>query len=219
MRAEYPGIYRDRHGEESITIVDDGEMLRMTVRGAEFSGQDFDSMEPVDPIESPLLAPFALWGHCLTSCAIECDISVPVVAGNEVLPRHLHMYLELRPVDAERSPRVNRGHPLLELTVAGGVFSSRPHGYFEDALRDIQAALPSNMYIKACINCAYSDYSPFGQGLSGGLACFRDQKESYRQVKGKHGMFALWDKRTEYVRETALCPEFERRVPGTGYRG
>jgi hypothetical protein len=62
-------------------------------------------------------------------------------------------------------------------------------------------------------------YSPYGHGLFGGLACFRGNKAGYRAVTGKDDLFAVWDTMTEFVQETHLCPEFERRVPGTGYRG
>jgi hypothetical protein len=43
--------------------------------------------------------------------------------------------------------------------------------------------------------------------------------DPYRAVTGKDGLFDLWDTMTEYVQETHLCPEFERREPGTEYRG
>jgi hypothetical protein len=34
---------------------------------------------------------------------------------------------------------------------------------------------------------------------------------------GAVNLFA--DTMTEFVQETCLCPEFEKRAPGTGYRG
>ena len=49
--------------------------------------------------------------------------------------------------------------------------------YSEDELLDIQRQMPEGTYLKACINCAFSDYCPGGHGLFGGLACFRDNKE------------------------------------------
>ena len=80
--------------------------------------------------------------------------------------------------------------------------------------------MPEGEYLKACINCAFSDYSPFGHGLFGGLACFRDNKEGYRMVKTKHDLFRVWGTMTGVlVQETFLCREFERRFPDTGYRG
>ena len=69
---------------------------------------------------------------------------------------------------------------------------------------------------------AWSDYSPAGAPLTGGLACFRDAKDRYRQVDGKHGphgILAIRDKLTEFVPETWLCERFEHRGPGAGHRG
>ncbi|MBA2544438.1 MAG: hypothetical protein H0V17_32650, partial [Deltaproteobacteria bacterium] len=84
---------------------------------------------------------------------------------------------------------------------------------------DLQQKLPEGGYLRACIGCGLSDYSPIGNGLFGGLACFRETKTAYRAVSTKTGLFAIWDSLTEFVQETYVCPEFERRRPGAGYRG
>lgn len=44
-------------------------------------------------------------------------------------------------------------------------------GWFEDELLSIQNQLPDDAFIKACINCLYSDYSPYGHGLFGCMMC------------------------------------------------
>jgi hypothetical protein len=75
------------------------------------------------------------------------------------------------------------------------------------------------MYLQTCFCCAFSDYSPYGNGLFGDLACFRDNKQPYLAVETKRDFLALWDTYTEFVQETYHCGEFERRKPGTGYRG
>ena len=84
---------------------------------------------------------------------------------------------------------------------------------------DLQRQMPANTYLKACITCAFSDYSPDGSGSFGTLACFRGNKTGYRTVTGKKELFGIWHTMTEVVQETYPCPEFERRLPGTGYRG
>jgi Zinc-binding dehydrogenase len=63
------------------------------------------------------------------------------------------------------------------------------------------------------------DYSPAGSGLSGDLACFRDNKAAYLEVSGKRELFQVWDTLTEFVRETHLCPHYARRSAHAGYRG
>ncbi len=78
--------------------------------------------------------------------------------------------------------------------------------------------------MKACINCAFSDYSPYGHGLFGNLICFRANKTGYLARSSnedfcKDDYFDVMETVSEMVRETYLCPEFEKRAPGTGYRG
>jgi hypothetical protein len=60
---------------------------------------------------------------------------------------------------------------------------------------------------------------PSGHGLFGGLAGFRDNKAGYKVVQSERDLFGIWGTTTEFVQEIDLCPEFERRIPGTGYRG
>src|SRR3954469_23584389 len=89
---------------------------------------------------------------------------------------------------------------------------------------DLQRKLPPGPFMKACINCDFSDYSPYGHGLFGNMICFRANKAGYLALPSgadfeKDAYFAVIDTVSEMVQETHLCPEFERRQPGTGYRG
>lgn len=82
-----------------------------------------------------------------------------------------------------------------------------------------QEALPEGVSLKACLSCAFSDYSVYGHALFGNMPCFRDQKAAYLAVRDKDGYMDMMDGFTEMAQETYLCIEFERRKPGTGYRG
>lgn len=221
MVQSYPARYQDAQGEEHTIIENDGKQLRMMVRSVEFVGADFDGLEPtLDPAD-PRLASFTLYRGSLCACHLECVMPLPVVVGQELITGQLQVYLEL----GHPRPGGNRGIDQetlhLCLSFGGASFWSRgtSDGFFEDELRDIQHALPEGAYLKACISCAFSDYSPVGHGLFGSLACFRGNKAAYRQVSGKYALFAIWDTMTEFVQETYLCPEFEHRRPGAGYRG
>jgi hypothetical protein len=55
-----------------------------------------------------------------------------------------------------------------------------------------------------------------GHGLMG-MRCHRDAKQQYLAVTSKRDYWSV--PVTEVVTETYLCPEYQRRVPGTGYRG
>ena len=119
--------------------------------------------------------------------------------------------------DLGRRGRVNL---ILELRLGGRAFRSCGRsGWFEDEMLDVQNQLLPGAHLRACITCAYSDYGPVGHGLFGGLACFRDHKAEYRAVRSKADLFRIWGTMTGFVQETYLCPQFERRQPGTGYRG
>jgi hypothetical protein len=218
LKSIYEGRYRDRFGEAPLTIRNDGRELRASVRGVEFRGRDFDGLSPAEGTPEEKLASFILHHGDLCACTIECDIPVPVVFAGEAREGTLHVSLELGEPRADG--RLDRETLRLSLLVGGGLFEgSGRSGWFEDELLEIQAALPEGAYVKACINCAFSDYSPYGHGLFGWLACFRDNKDEYLSVRSKADLFRVWDTLTELVQETYLCAEFRRRRPGSGYRG
>lgn len=234
MLAIYPAIYRDKNGAESTTITNNGKTLSMRVRGVEFLGGDFDALEPVSGSDPEKLDTFAFWPdtvykqgdlrfdklptNMLCECEIECVIPVTVVNGNEVLDGFLGMRLILGKHIPPRG--LDEETLFLKLDIGHDSFRSNTNiGWFEYGLVDIQAQLPDSTFMKACINCAFSDYSPYGNGLFGGMACFRDNKSGYSRVKSKDDLFDIWQTMTEFVQETYLCGEFEKRKPGSGYRG
>ncbi len=51
------------------------------------------------------------------------------------------------------------------------------------------------------------------------MMCFRNLKSEYLKVKSKTDFWSVHNHYDRMVQETYLCPEFERRVLGTGYRG
>ena len=218
MNVTYQGNYTDRSGGGPITIHNDGRTLRTTIRGVTFWGYDFDGLSPKENTPPEKLASFTLQQGDLCSCLIECDIPIPVVVGGERGEGRLHVRLDLgEPAD---HGGIDRETLSLSLVVGENTFAgSGRSGWFEDELLELQAALPEGTYFKACINCAFSDYSPYGHGLFGDMVCFRDHKEEYLSVKTKADIFRVWDTMTERVQETYLCPEFQRRKRGTGYRG
>lgn len=218
MHESYPARYRDKNGEETATLHNDGKLLTISLRGVTFVGGEFDILEAMIPFDSPALSAFTLNKGVLCSCEIEFDMPIPVVAPEGAAWSSLHIHIKLGeplPNGAIESETVKLG-----LTYGGeAVYSRGKQGFFEDELRELQAALPDGVYLKCCFSCAFSDYNPIGSGLFGDMVCFRDNKEAYLQVQDKYDLFRIWETRTGYVQETYLCSEFERRVPGAGYRG
>jgi len=211
----YPARYRDQHGEEATVIQNDGKSLRMTVRGITFVGFSFDTLDPECGADAARSAFFEFDHHALSACVIEWQMDIPMVQGGECNTAELWGSIEL----GSDKPGVGGVDLRLTLVHDGISYSSSgTSGGFEDELLEIQRQLPAGTFMKACINCAYSDYSPCGQQVFGDMMCFRNKKEQYLKVQSKGDFFQL-GKPEQDVQETYLCPEFERRIPGTGYRG
>ncbi len=214
----YAGTYLDAHGSEAIEIVNDHTTLRTSIRGLDFAGHDFDGLAPLADETAVRAAGFTLANGDL--CACELRWEMPVMLGtageNQVARLAAHLILG----NPTPTGGIDREDLQLRLVSSHGVIDSAgTSGWFEDELLDIQRKLPTDVYLRACIGCGLSDYSPYGHGLFGSLTCFRGAKAAYRSVSSKQDLFAIWESATGYVQETYLCPEFERRRPGTGYRG
>jgi hypothetical protein len=223
MATSYPAKYKDRISTEQTTIENDGEMLTMVVRGVRFRGNDFDGFEPQEVSDAKALSLFRLFHGSLCFCVIEADIPIPVVTPTGTVDGLLTFELEL----GEPLPtgQMDRERLKLTLVVKEDTYSSEGEtGWFEDEMLDVQRKLPPGTFMKACINCSFSDYSPYGHGLFGNLICFRANKMGYLGLPSgkdfdKKNYFAVMETVSDMVQETHLCPEFERRAPGTGYRG
>lgn len=218
LNETYPAQYRDRFGEVATTIQNNGHELHMTLRGVEFTGAMLDDWEMSESADAGQVQQFTLNHGVLCDFVLEFALPIPIGFQTERLQGMLHIRLTLG------APASNGGVDQeilsLRLDVADSSFSSQDKdGWFEDALLEINRQLPEGMYLQTCFGCAFSDYYPAGYGLFGALACFRDNKQHYLAARGKQQIMKLWKTRTEFVQETYHCDEFERRMPGTGYRG
>lgn len=213
--AGYPGRYQDALGEEQIVFENDFETLRVEIRGVTYAGYSFESLKP---LFTDLRASGG--GEPLCDCALECDMPLSIVSGVGVEDGLLRIWLKLDP-PRETYSLGEPGFTLrLCLTVAGQEYCSAAAPVtLETAFNEIERALPDGVTFMSCFTCAFSDYSPYGHGILGHLACFRDNRAAYLQVRDKDDLFAIWDTHTEMVQDTYLCPEYKRRKPGTGYRG
>jgi hypothetical protein len=155
----YPARYKDRFGEESTSIRNHGKTVEMTVRGVEFEGCDFDCLEPKGKPGLEHLSSFTFLHGSLCFCVIEADVPVPVVTSSGIVDGLLNFQVEL----GEPLPtgQMDRERLTLQLTVNGQTYvSDGKSGWFEDEMLDVQRKLPPGTFMKACINCAFSDYSP-----------------------------------------------------------
>lgn len=222
----FPGTYSDSRGEESIVWRVDssrrrqrpadgpGFELHTTIRDVPCWGYDFDSLEPVDP-ENPDRNGLSLGPHHgeLDECVLTGELPCKVDIDGTPTPSVVRFSLDLR-----ESARSNVAAPRnLTLAIdAGNSEIEVADDWFEDGILRLDALMPAPTRIRCCVTCLYSDYSPGGHGLTG-MSCHRDAKEQYLAVRSKHDYWSV--PVTEEVMETYVCPEYQRRIPGTGYRG
>lgn len=218
MTDQYTAKYTDANGAEDIVIFNDGTTLRMVVGGVTFEDTMFDSFEPVEGTDALLLRRFTLHHNILCHCRIECDIPIAVMVNGERSTGILSCRLDFGP-PGEKAGVSSGGLGIILKHDSDEYISSGTSGWFEDELLDIQKQLPADMFMKVCINCLFSDYSPVGNGMFGCMYCYRNMKSEYLKVKTKSDYLELFGRAERTVQETYLCDDFEIRVPGTGYRG
>jgi hypothetical protein len=206
-------VFRDRRGEEHIEIQSTGSSLATTIRGVAFTGSDFDSLTPASHTDQ-----FDLAQGDLCGCSLTIFIPVRLLAPDGLRRVELlaHVVLGL-PTETGALDRED-----IQLSLHQPEFSIRSggnSGWFEDELLFLSSHLPAGFSLQICVTCGLSDYSPSGHGAFGCLACFRDAADDYRLVNSKAGIFAIWQRLTDYVQETHYCSHYEPRPKGRGYRG
>ena len=237
----YPAIYRDAHGTERATIHNDGNWLRLTVRGLTFEGwmlDDFEQVEgtPPDALQTFTLTPTNGQGVGeLCHCEIEYEAPMPlVVTGPDGTGDALGV-LTVKVALGALTPRgfLDRHEFILGLRYKGETFYSnhngtRPFSGFEDEMPALQEALPPGVVMRACTNCEWASYGGEGHGTFGCMACFRDSKAAFlpviqdtkyaRLIRHKSIFNSpIWATRADWVQETYHCPEWTPHSLGTGY--
>lgn len=216
----FPGGYRDEAGYEAITWRVEGSRRRefpsmdvfTTIRGIGLRGGDFDDLEPVDPAAAAGKLRLGRAGE-LTGCVLSGDLPCTIATGAQRRPATTAFSLDLRPGTA-RPP--GPAHPLTVSLVLDGITYQVSDDWFEGGVQCLERALPPGTQLVCCFTCLFSDYWPAGHGLTG-IRCHRGAKEQYLAVRSKADYWPV--PVTEEVPETYLCGEYQRRIPGTGYRG
>jgi Family of unknown function (DUF6304) len=213
---ETEGTYSDSRGTESVVfrvVPREPESapyprryeFRVLVRGVEWIGGDFDCFQTWTP-NSQVQELFGSEQHFgFDAGVLTGSLPVRLLKNGLAIEGHIEFRFE-----QGASPGLQ-----LSLKVDGGSFEVEDYE-FESALLRLEKLLPSAVEISACISCLYSDYSPMGQGVSG-MQCHRDNKAQYLSVTSKAEYWPV--PVSEIVLETHCCPQWVRRIPGTGYRG
>jgi len=221
MMATYPALYRDQFGEEQTAIENDGQTLRMVVRGVEFISRPFGSFDDFEPVtqEEGVLSSFTLDSyHDLVAATLIFEVPLPLVTDADTVTATLTVHVDLEGAGSREEGDQHWADPRTNLSVGDSHYaSSGGWGCFELEMLQIQRQLPSDAYMKCCFNCAFSGYSPYGNGLWG-MYCHRNHKEAYVQANDKATWIRLDDAAAEHVQEIHLRPEFQRWNGETGYR-
>jgi hypothetical protein len=216
----FPGGYQDRDGHEAIRWrLESSRRYKFprlevftTIRGIDLWSIDFDSLEPVDHSAATGQLPLNRAGE-LYDCVLSGDLPCTLAVGEQHRPVTIAFSLDLRPGTASRPAST---HQLSLSLVLDGISYQVADDWFEDGVQRLEQALPPGAQLACCATCLFSDYSPGGHGLTG-IRCHRDAKDQYLAVRSKRDYWSV--PVTEDVPETYLCDEYQRRVPGTGYRG
>jgi hypothetical protein len=216
----FPGEYQDRDGHEAIRWrLESSRRYKFprlevftTIRGVDLWSTDFDSLEPLDHSAATGQLPLNRAGE-LYDCVLSGDLPCILAVGEQRRPVTIAFSLDLHPGIASRPGST---HELsLSLVLDAVPYQVTDDLFLEGVLR-LEQALPPGAQLACCATCLFSDYSPDGRGLTG-IRCHRDAKDQYLAVRSKRDYRSV--PVTEDVPETYLCDEYQRRVPGTGYRG
>jgi Family of unknown function (DUF6304) len=209
------GTYSDRSGESqilwSISPHIDGSQpaprfeIRTTIRGVNFAGFDFDSLEPSSAAAAGD-ALLELSHGDLTDCVLTGVLPCALEIDGEIVASSVEFELDLRNGETLR----------VACGVGDSIYEASGQGWFEDVLLQLQETFPSEVLLASCLTCSLSDYSPGGNGLTG-MRCHRSDAEQYLAVRSKADYWPV--PVTELVMETHRCDQWRRRVPGTGCRG
>ncbi|MGW4352566.1 DUF6304 family protein [Nocardia sp. NPDC004582] len=213
----FPGSYEDGRGREPIKWRIEpydaagwtgGYEISTVVRGIPLSGGDLDCIDP-DPPDPRAREVLSLEDRfdSLTRCRLTGDLPCTVMVSGNRRAEIIRFTVDLRP-----EPQRDDLH--LGVTLHGAAYETDCHD-FETGLRQLTEALPEGTALLCCYTCRYSGYSPVS-GQIMGMRCYRQAKDQYLAAKTEHAIWSV--PATEAVPETYLCPQYQVRVPGTGFR-
>ncbi|GGG52442.1 DUF6304 family protein [Bizionia arctica] len=200
----YSAKYKDKFGELETKIYSDGSSLNLTLRGIQFEGTDFEGLEGIVDESKFEYVLYENGIGDLTNFELMAVIPVNIVRNKKEIIGNLETFI---------ATGNNNSVVRLKLETEYDTFlSEKEYGYFEDAIIGIQEKLPENTKIKTCLSCKYSNYHPIGNGMFGGLNCFKNLKEDVENVSGKSDLMVMWDKgmenkKTFNVQETFVCDD------------
>ncbi|WP_338793975.1 DUF6304 family protein [Bernardetia sp. MNP-M8] len=187
----YPIIYKDKFGEEKAKITTFGTTLHIKLRDTRFEGQCFETLE-ISEFDNQENDKFE-WEKCQDSSKILTNFEIKVKFQIQLAIEHNQQMEEMI---AQISTGNEKGtNVFLELKTDFGDFkNTKNYDSFEDALLEMQSVLPKNIKIKTCVSCKFSNYHPIGNGMFGGLYCFKKLAHQVDKIVDKRSLLHCFDK-------------------------
>ncbi len=214
---KYRATYQDKRGTEEIVIKSDGSDMYFTLRGINFEGQDFEMLEAEEIDDTKFeYEMFQDGSGDLTNFRI--TVTIPVLLFDSIKKNKFTAPLIVNVEVGETTTIKGLDSELtgLTLTTSFGEFTvEKKLEWMEDALIAIQNQLPEHIYLNTCLSCKYSNYHPVGNGMFGGLCCFKNHKVEVRKMNNKYDLMNSWteegvkNKSLFFVQETFDCPEHQ----------
>lgn len=204
----YQTTYKDKRGVEASEIHSNGSEMKISLRGIDFQGDCFETLEGI--IDKTKFDYIEYKNHDkgdLSNCTFEVTIPIQLVDNEQTIQGIIYAQINIGIIEPCGI--------YLKLETKSHVTSNTKHfGYFENALIDLQRQLPLNIKIKSCLSCKYAHYHPVGNGMFGGLHCFKHIKSVAQTIQSKHRLMNIWEKANKEkaifnVQETYDCSEHE----------
>lgn len=209
----YKATYKDKRGSENVIIKSDGSLLYTSIRGIELYGADFDQLtaEVIDNNKFDYEM-FTNGSGDITNFSL--TITFPIQFYNSLTNQTFTENLIANIVVGKATTIEGLNHEISSLTLntSSGIYTiNKKLEWMEDALLLLQKQLPVNFYLKTCLSCKYSNYSPFGNSMFGSLYCFKNIREQLTSLNDKTDLLNIWTKEAMdkedivEVQETFYC--------------
>ena len=209
MIIEYPTEYRDRFGSEQSMFISNGKTLKIKLRGIEFEG-NFYELTPFAGQEEEASKLFDLneFG--------ELNAILDLTSGAKSRLFSLEVQIPIKIVSQENFEL----DALIDFSIGPDelnfIINGERHEFtipnFEYGLIPIHTKSLDIKYVKCCVNCKFSEYSPYGNQIYGDMLCFKKCKKEWSEI-GYSGLKnpENWEKvkNRETTQEAYWCDEFK----------
>ena len=212
---QYKATYQDKRGTEDIIIKSNGSELYTTIRDFDFYGGDFDQLT-TDIIDTEKFDYELFANGSGDLINFKLILTIPIQLYNAQSNQTFIENLIVNIVVGEHTTIDGLDHEIHCLTLDssfGKFIVEKKLEWMEDALTALQGQLPPNIYLKTCLSCKFSNYSPFGKGMFGSIYCFQKIKEKLQTLNDKTDLLDIWTKEAMEkgdifsVQETFDCKE------------